>query len=60
MSSHASRDPEDTAALEDVIDGILGDPYRVHQKKKNARALARELIDPAVAVKPLVRIMETL
>ncbi len=52
-------DPQDTAALEEVIDGILEDPDMVSRKKQNARALAAAVLDPAVAVKPLVRIMES-
>jgi hypothetical protein len=51
-------DPPDTAALEKVIGGILDDPEVVRRKKENARALASEVLDPAVAVKPLLRIME--
>jgi hypothetical protein len=41
-----------------VIGKIIEDPAEVRQKKKNARVLASAVIDPAVAVKPLVRIME--
>jgi hypothetical protein len=51
-------DPPETKALEDVIGGILDDPDVVRRKKENARALASEVLDPAVAVKPLLRIME--
>jgi glycosyltransferase involved in cell wall biosynthesis len=51
-------DPPDTKALEEVISGILDDPDIVRQKKENARALAAKVLDPAVAVKPLIRIME--
>jgi glycosyltransferase involved in cell wall biosynthesis len=51
-------DPEDPEALEAVIGKIIEDPAEVRQKKKNARVLASAVIDPAVAVKPLVRIME--
>lgn len=51
-------DPPDTKALEDVISSILDDPDLVRRKKENARALASEVLDPAVAVKPLLRIME--
>jgi hypothetical protein len=51
-------DPPDTKALEEVISGILDDPDIVRQKKENARALAAKILDPAVAVKPLIRIME--
>ncbi len=52
-------DPQDTMALEAVIGGILDDPHTVQQKKRNARELAAAVIDPAVAVKPLIRIMES-
>jgi hypothetical protein len=51
-------DPEDTAALEVVISGILDDPEELRRKKENARRLASALIEPEVAVKPLVRMME--
>ena len=51
-------DPEDPEKLETVIGKIIEDPAEVRQKKKNARVLASAVIDPAVAVKPLVRIME--
>ena len=50
-------DPADTEALEAVISGIVKDPEGLAKKKQNARALASAVIDPAVAVKPLVRIM---
>ncbi len=52
-------DPEDADALEAVIVGIIEDPDAVRQKKRNARALASAVIEPEVAVKPLVRIMES-
>ena len=51
-------DPEDANALEAVIVGIIEDPDALRQKKRNARALASAVIEPEVAVKPLVRIME--
>jgi glycosyltransferase involved in cell wall biosynthesis len=51
-------DPTDTATLEKIIDHILDDPQTVQRKKENARALASAVLDPAVAVKPLLRIME--
>ena len=51
-------DPTDTGALEKIIATALGDPGVVRRKKENARALALEVLDPAVAVGPLVRIME--
>jgi hypothetical protein len=51
-------DPEDTAALEAVISGIIDNPNEVRRKKENARKLASAVIEPEVAVKPLVRMME--
>jgi hypothetical protein len=51
-------DPADVRAFEAVLDEILADPDVVRRKKKNARALAAEVIDPAVAVKPLLGILE--
>ena len=50
--------PEDTAALETVIGGIIEDPDELRRKKENARRLAAAVIEPEVAVKPLVRMME--
>jgi len=50
-------DPEDTVALEAVISGIIDDPDELRRKKENARNLASALIEPEVAVKPLVRMM---
>lgn len=50
-------DPEDTEALEAVISGIVADPEELVRKKRNARMLAAAVIDPAVAVKPLLRII---
>jgi glycosyltransferase involved in cell wall biosynthesis len=52
-------DPPDTAALEKIISGLLDDPEVVRRKKESARTLASEVLDPAVAVKPLLRIMES-
>ena len=51
-------DPPDTAALEKIVGDILDDPDIVRRKKENTRALAAEMLDPAVAVKPLLRILE--
>ena len=51
-------DPNDPGALEEIIRSLLEDPGLVRRKKKNARALAAEILDPAVAVEPLLRIME--
>ena len=51
-------DPNDPAALEGIIRGLLEDPGLLRRKKKNARALAAEVLDPAVAVGPLLRILE--
>ena len=51
-------DPQDTPALEKVIGTILENPEVVREKKQNARKLAADIIDPEVAVEPLVRIIE--
>src|SRR5215212_8214708 len=51
-------DPPDTGALDKIIARILDNPAVVGRKKENARALASELLDPAVAVEPLLRIIE--
>ena len=50
-------DPADAGALEAVISGIVDDPEGLARKKQNARALASAVIDPAVAVKPLLRVV---
>ena len=51
-------DPEDRAALEAVISRIIDDLNELRTKKENARKLASAVIEPEVAVKPLVRMME--
>ena len=51
-------DPGDTGAMEKIIARLLEDPDEVKRKKENARVLAAEIIDPAVAVRPLIEIME--
>jgi glycosyltransferase involved in cell wall biosynthesis len=51
-------DPPDTGALDKIMTRILDNPAVVGRKKENARALASELLDPAVAVEPLLRIIE--
>ena len=53
-------DPQDPPALEKVIRGILDDPEVVCRKKQNVRRLAADIIDPELAVKPLVRMIEGL
>lgn len=50
-------DPEDTESLEAVIGGIVEDPDELQRKKQNARTLASAVMDPAVSVKPLVRML---
>ena len=51
-------DPNDTASLEKIVRASLDDPGIVRRKKKNARALAAEVLEPSVAVGPLLRILE--
>ena len=51
-------DPEDPAGLDAVIGEIIEDHGTVWRKKQNARTLAAAVIKPAVAVKPLMRIIE--
>ena len=53
-------DPLNAGALEVVLDEIVGDPGVVRQKTKNAITLASAVINPTEAVKPLLRIMESL
>ena len=43
-----------------MISGIIDDPDGLRRKKENARKLAAAVIEPEVAVKPLVRMMEGL
>jgi hypothetical protein len=52
--------PNDAAALDAVLDEIMGNPGVVAAKAANARRLWQEVIDPAVAVGPLVHIIEHL
>jgi len=52
-------DPSDTAALEKVISAALDNLEMVRRKQENARTLASEVLNPPVAVKPLMRIMES-
>jgi glycosyltransferase involved in cell wall biosynthesis len=52
-------DAQDTKALGSVLDEVLESPDALRQKTKNARTLARAVIDPAEAVRPLVGIMES-
>ena len=42
------------------LDEIIEDRGAVRRKTKNARTLATDILDPAEAVKPLVKILETL
>jgi hypothetical protein len=61
ISSHDAGwlvDPDDEAAFDAIVRDIVSDPALVYRKKKNARTLARDLLDPAVAVEPLARILE--
>jgi glycosyltransferase involved in cell wall biosynthesis len=51
-------DPDDTAALEGIVRALLEDSGILRRKKKNARALAAEVLEPSVAVGPLLRILE--
>jgi len=53
-------DPLDSRTLGVVLDEIIEDPGAVRRKTKNARTLASAILDPAEAVKPLVKILETL
>jgi hypothetical protein len=52
-------DPSDAAAVEGVIEDILDDPGMVKKKRRNARTLAAALLDPGVAVKPLMKILRS-
>lgn len=51
-------DPQDTKALGRIFDEVIEDRDAVLRKTKNARTLASSIIDPAVAIEPLLRIME--
>ncbi len=53
-------DPLDDEAVGAALDEVMGDPGAVRRKRENARALASEVLDPAEAVKPLVKILEEL
>lgn len=52
-------DPQDPDEVARVLDEIIDSPDLLRRKTENARTLARAVIDPAVAVKPLVRILES-
>jgi hypothetical protein len=43
-----------------VLDEIVEQPRSVRRKAENARRLWKERFDPAVAVRPLVEIVESL
>lgn len=51
-------DPQDTKTLGRIFDEIIEDRGAVIRKTKNVRTLASTIIDPAVAVEPLLRILE--
>jgi glycosyltransferase involved in cell wall biosynthesis len=53
-------DPLDDGAVAATLDEVIGDPEAVRRKTENARALASEVLDPAEAVRPLVKILEEL
>jgi len=53
-------DPMDDGAVAATLDEVIGDPEAVRRKTDNARALASEVLDPAEAVRPLVKILEEL
>jgi tRNA C32,U32 (ribose-2'-O)-methylase TrmJ len=53
-------DPMDDGAVAATLDEVIGDPEAVRRKTENARALASEVLDPAEAVRPLVKILEEL
>jgi hypothetical protein len=53
-------DPRDDEAVGAALDEAIGDPGAVRLKRENARALASEVLDPAEAVKPLLKILEAL
>jgi glycosyltransferase involved in cell wall biosynthesis len=52
-------DPEDSATVEGLVRSILDDPQVVKKKRENARRLAVELLDPKVAVRPLIEILRS-
>ena len=51
-------DPLDNESLVGALDMIVSDPAEVARKKRNARLLWEENFDPAVAVLPLVSILD--
>jgi len=52
-------DPRDTEAIEQIVESILEQPDSLREKQRNARILAAAVLDPKIAVKPLVRILES-
>ncbi|MGI9048156.1 MAG: glycosyltransferase [Rubrobacteraceae bacterium] len=51
-------DPRAREAIEEIFAELIEDRGGILRKTKNARTLASAVIDPAVAVKPLLRTME--
>lgn len=53
-------DPADRAGLDGVLDLVLSDPAAVAARAAGARRLWEEALDPAVAVRPLAKMIERL
>ncbi len=51
-------DPADPAALQGVLDEVLGDRQLLATRTANAQRLATDVFEPARAVKPLVSIID--
>ena len=51
-------DADNTCQIQETLEAIINDPQLVQQKAKNARKLAQEVFDPAIAARPLLRLIE--
>jgi hypothetical protein len=51
-------DPADLAEVRGIFERVTASPEEVRAKKENARRLASEVLDPQVAVRPLVKTIE--
>lgn len=53
-------DPEDTAAIADVLDTVTTDRGRLHAAREGARKVAAQVFEPAAATAPLHDVLEEL
>lgn len=51
-------DPDDPEAIAELLRGIVEEPELIRSRRKGARRLASEVLDPEVAVRPLLDIID--